>query len=45
MMESVEMSKDDFDQLCEAYNCKQKEDEHQQPDINTKSNVNLFYKF
>jgi len=45
MMESVEMSKDDFDQLCEAYNCKQKEDEQQQPDINTKSNVNLFYKF
>ncbi|EDW94205.1 G2/mitotic-specific cyclin-A isoform X1 [Drosophila yakuba] len=44
MIESVEMSKDDFDHLCEAYNDKQKE-EHQQPDINTKSNVNLFYKF
>ncbi|XP_017080911.1 G2/mitotic-specific cyclin-A [Drosophila eugracilis] len=44
MIESIEMSQDDFDQLCQAYNAKQNE-KQQQLVKNSKSNVNLFYEF
>ncbi|XP_016970531.1 G2/mitotic-specific cyclin-A [Drosophila rhopaloa] len=40
MIESIELTKDDFDQLCQAYNAKQNENQRQQQE-----NVNLFYKF
>jgi len=45
MIDSVELSKEDIDQLCQAYNAKQQNENQQQPENNSKSNVNLFYKF
>nr|XP_036671379.1 G2/mitotic-specific cyclin-A [Drosophila suzukii] len=45
MIDSVELSKEDIDQLCQAYNAKQQNENQQQPEKNSKSNVNLFYKF
>ncbi|XP_037720768.1 G2/mitotic-specific cyclin-A [Drosophila subpulchrella] len=45
MIDSIELSKEDIDQLCQAYNAKQLNENQQQPENNSKSNVNLFYKF
>ncbi|XP_017122145.1 G2/mitotic-specific cyclin-A [Drosophila elegans] len=47
MIESIELTKEDFDQLNQAYNAKQneKQQQQQQQEVNSKSNVNLFYKF